>query len=62
MRPNGDGFVIPPAFKDRLDQFDKNNDGRLSNEEIEAMPVIPRERLKDALRKMGLDHDEPKKP
>ena len=47
----GDGFVIPEAAKDRLGRFDKNNDGRLSREELDAMPETARERIKDAIQK-----------
>jgi hypothetical protein len=53
-RPKAAGFPIPEAFKDRLAQFDKNNDGRLSAEEVEAMPEPARERIKNAIReRMG---------
>ena len=53
-RPNPAGFLIPEAFKDRLDRFDKNNDGRLSAEEIETVPEPARERIKNAIRdRMG---------
>ena len=54
MRVNADGFLIPEAFKDRLARFDKNNDGRLSPAEVEAMPEPARERVKAAVRdRMG---------
>jgi hypothetical protein len=61
-RPNADGFMIPEAFKDRLARFDKNDDGRLSLEEIEAMPEPARERVKAAIRERMGDAEDPKKP
>jgi hypothetical protein len=51
MGAGGDGFPIPEAFKDQLSRFDKNNDGKLSSEEIDAMPERPRERIKEAIEK-----------
>ena len=48
-RPNADGFPIPEAFKDRLGRFDKDDDGRLSAGEIEAMPEPARARVKAAI-------------
>jgi hypothetical protein len=45
-----DGFPIPEALKARLGRFDTNNDGRLSGEEINAMPEPGRERLREAIR------------
>ena len=48
------GFKIPPAAKDRLDRFDTNKDGRISKEELDAMPPAARERIMDAIRnRMG---------
>lgn len=49
-RPKADGFPIPEPFKDRLGRFDKDGDGKLSAEEIEALPEAARERVKDAIR------------
>jgi len=43
---NPAGFLIPEANKARLSPFDKNNDGRLSPAEVDAMP----ERMKAAIR------------
>ncbi len=56
-RPNPDGFLIPEAFKERLSRFDKNNDGRLSTQEVEAMPEPARERIKNALGMGGVNED-----
>ena len=56
------GFLIPEAFKDRLSRFDKNNDGRLSAEEVEAMPEPARERVKTAIRDRMGNQNTPKKP
>ena len=54
-QPGGaDGFAIPELLKDRLGRFDKNNDGKLSGEEVDAMPEPGRTRVKDAIRqRMG---------
>jgi hypothetical protein len=53
-RPNANGYPIPEAAKETLGRFDKNNDGRLSADEIEAMPERPRERVKSFIRdRMG---------
>ncbi len=50
----GAGFTIPEAFKERLSRFDKDNDGKLSDAEMEAMPEAARDRLKAAIRdRMG---------
>ena len=50
MRKNaGTDFPIPEAFKDRLARFDTNNDGKLSEKEMEALPEQARERIKQAM-------------
>jgi hypothetical protein len=48
------GIPIPAEFKDVLRRYDKNGDGKLSAEEIEAMPAPLRDRIKEAIRqRMG---------
>lgn len=47
-----DGVSIPERFKERLGRFDRNGDGKLSTEEIDAMPEPARERVKNALRSL----------
>ncbi|WP_435010755.1 ascorbate-dependent monooxygenase [Tundrisphaera lichenicola] len=44
------GFAIPERFQDRLGRFDTNGDGRISSEEVDAMPEPFRDRLKEAIR------------
>ena len=46
----GGGFAIPEALKDRISRFDKDNDGKLSDAEVEAIPEPGRTRLKEAIR------------
>ena len=46
------GFPIPERFQDRLGRFDKNGDGKLSSEEIDAMPVAARERVRQAIQRL----------
>jgi hypothetical protein len=54
------GVPIPAEFKDVLRRYDKNGDGKLSAEEIEAMPAPLRDRIKEAIRRrMG---DKPEAP
>ena len=54
----GDGLPIPDRFKDRLGPFDKDNNGKLSREELDAMPAALRERIEQAVRRR-LRGDEP---
>lgn len=60
--PNADGFLIPKSFKERLGRFDKNDDGRISDEEVEAMPEPARGRIKSAIRNRLGNQDAEKKP
>ena len=57
----GDGFTIPPRFKEQLGRFDTNADGKLSSKEIDAMPEGARERVRDAIR-ARLGSGSPKSP
>jgi hypothetical protein len=47
-----EGFPIPDQFQDRLGRFDKNRDGKLSPEEIDAMPAAARDRVRQAIRRL----------
>ncbi len=47
-----EGFPIPERFQDRLGRFDKNSDGKLSFEEIDAMPATARERVRQAIERL----------
>ena len=47
----GDGLPNPDRFKDRLGPFDKDNNGKLSREELDAMPAALRERIEQAVRR-----------
>jgi hypothetical protein len=47
----GGTVPIPDRFKDRLGRFDTDNDGKLSNEERDAMPDALRERIDQAVRR-----------
>jgi hypothetical protein len=57
-----DGFQIPEALKDRLTRFDTNGDGKLSAEEINAMPEPGRERVKEAIRNRPGNAVQPERP
>jgi hypothetical protein len=46
-----EGFPIPAQFKDRLGRFDKDNNGKLSKDELDAMPEAVRERSDQAVRR-----------
>jgi hypothetical protein len=46
-----DGFPIPEVIAPLLSQFDTNHDGRMTAEEVEAMPEPARSRLVDAIQK-----------
>ena len=48
-RSHADGFPIPERFKEQLGRFDTNNDGKLSDKEIDAMPEAARERVKSVI-------------
>jgi hypothetical protein len=48
-RLNAEGLPIPERFKQQLGRFDKNNDGKLSRQEIDAMPDGIRNRVRDAI-------------
>jgi hypothetical protein len=53
-------FPIPERFKDVLGRFDKDQDGKLSREEIDAMPEGLRNRVRQAIqRRLGNDEDKP---
>jgi hypothetical protein len=52
------GVPIPERFKELLSRYDKNGDGKLSAEEIEAMPERLKERVKEAI-KNGLSDKKP---
>jgi hypothetical protein len=43
------GFAIPERFKEQLGRFDTNKDGKLSPEEIDAMPQGIRDRVRQAI-------------
>ncbi|VTS04434.1 ascorbate-dependent monooxygenase [Tuwongella immobilis] len=43
------GMPIPERFQRLFKRYDKNNDGRLSTEEIDAMPEVLRNRIKQRL-------------
>ena len=45
----GASFLIPERFKEQLARFDKNNDGRLSQSEIETLPPAAKERVRQAM-------------
>jgi hypothetical protein len=47
-----EGFPIPDQFQERLGRFDKNGDGKLSSEEIDAMPAAARERVRQAIQRL----------
>ena len=47
-----EGFPIPDQFQDRLERFDTNSDGKLSSEEIDAMPATARERVRQAIQRL----------
>jgi mono/diheme cytochrome c family protein len=49
------GFPIPEAYVPLMRRFDTNNDGKLSREEIEAMPPALRERVIEYIRVQGRD-------
>jgi hypothetical protein len=56
------GIPIPAQYKDALGRYDKNGDGKLSAEEIEAMPAPLRDRVKEAIRqRLGGQEGPPKK-
>ncbi len=56
-----EGFPIPERFKEQLGRFDTNNDGNLTTNEIDAMPEVPRNRIRAALRqRLGLDEEKSK--
>jgi hypothetical protein len=42
-------FTIPERFKEQLGRFDTNKDGKLSPQEVEAMPPGVRERIRQAI-------------
>ena len=46
---NADGFLIPERFKTQLGRFDKDNNGRLSTAEVDAMPEQVKQRVKQAM-------------
>jgi hypothetical protein len=46
-----EGFPIPAQFKDQLGHFDKDNNGKLSKDELDAMPEAVRERIDQAVRR-----------
>jgi hypothetical protein len=48
-RLSANGFPIPARFKEQLGRFDKNNDGKLSNQEIDATPERIRNRIRQAI-------------
>jgi hypothetical protein len=41
-----DGFPIPEALKGALGRYDKNQDGKIDSEEIDAMPPALRDRIR----------------
>jgi hypothetical protein len=47
---SADGFPIPERFKEQLGRFDTNNDAKLSTKEIDAMPEVVRNRVRQAIR------------
>jgi hypothetical protein len=56
QRRAGDGIPIPERLVDRLGAFDKDNNGMLSREELDAMPAALRERIEQAVRRrLGVD-------
>jgi len=48
-RLEADGFPIPERFKEQLGRFDTNSDGKLSANEIDAMPEAARDRVRQAI-------------
>lgn len=47
------GVPIPARYKDVLGAYDKDKDGKLSLEEVEAMPPVLRDRVREAVRMIG---------
>jgi hypothetical protein len=45
----GAGFPIPPAAKAQLERFDTNNDGRISEAELSAMPAPVQSRIRERI-------------
>lgn len=43
----GEGIAIPERFKKLLDRYDTNKDGKLSDAEIDAMPALLRDRVRE---------------
>jgi len=48
-RLEADGFPIPERFQQQLGRFDTNSDGKLSANEIDAMPQAVRDRVRQAI-------------
>ena len=44
------GFDIPPSARDRMKAYDKDNDGRISKDEFEAIPSLIRQVIREAIR------------
>jgi len=57
-RLSAGGFPIPERFKEQLGRFDTNNDGKLSAQEIDAMPVGIRDRVRQAIEQRLGDGEE----
>jgi hypothetical protein len=57
-RLSADGFPIPERFKEQLGRFDTNSDGKLSSQEIEAMPEGLRNRVRYVIQQRLGDGEE----
>jgi hypothetical protein len=44
------GVPIPERFKELLGRFDKNGDGKLTDDELETMPPGVRDRIRQAVK------------
>ncbi len=53
------GFVIPEPARELLKFFDKDNDGRLSREEYDQIPIDVRNRIRDEIRRRIREVAEP---